>query len=189
MKHIDKQRVMIPILVALGVVFLSGGIFVGVKSYQSIETSNKFKESNIKNLSSTKVFKLDEYCQIWLQEDDQIPVMLGKITDEYLNKTEDEIRAILKEKYPDKELSTMNKYQIILKTSEVDKSKADKYTLEVLDNSVAIFKYDENGKKKLIEKTSIQAETLPKTAQSELKQGITVESEDEAYSILEDFGS
>lgn len=182
MKKIDKNRLIIPILVALGVVFLSGGIFIGVKSYQSIEASNN-------ELTQRQIFKLDEYCQIWLQEDDQIPVMLGKVTDDLLNKTESEIREILKIKYPDKEVSTMNKYQIILKTSEIDKSKSNKYTLEVKDKCIGVFKYDKDGKKQLLEKTSIQIDSLPKSAQDELKEVIVLDNEEEAYSRLEDFES
>lgn len=192
MKKIEHYRWIIPSLIALGLVLLSGGIFIGVKNYETLEASNnKFKQANQKNLSSKQIFKLDEYCQIWFQDDDQIPVMLGKVTEELLNKTEDEIRATLKKKYPDKEVSTMNKYQIILKTSKenVDISKANKYTLENEDGYISVFKYDKDGKKELIEKTSIQIQSLPKSAQDELKDTIVLENEDEAYSRLEDFGS
>ena len=192
MKKIEHYRWIIPSLIALGLVLLSGGIFIGVKNYETLEASNnKFKQANQKNLSSKQIFKLDEYCQIWFQDDDQIPVMLGKVTEELLNKTEDEIRATLKKKYPDKEVSTMNKYQIILKTSKenVDISKANKYTLENEDGYISVFKYDKDGKKELIEKTSIQIQSLPKSAQDELKDTIVLENEDEAYSRLEECGS
>lgn len=192
MKKIEHYRWIIPSLIALGLVLLSGGIFIGVKNYETLEASNsKFKKSNQKNLSSNQIFKLDEYCQIWFQDDDQIPVMLGKVTEDLLNKTEDEIRANLKEKYPDKEVSTMNKYQIILKTSKdsIDKSKANKYTLESEDGYISVFKYDKDGKRQLIEKTSIQIQSLPKSAQDELKDTIILENEEDAYSRLEDFGS
>lgn len=192
MKKIEHYRWIIPSLIALGLVLLSGGILIGVKHYETLEATNsKFKQSNQKNLSSKQIFKLDEYCQIWFQDEDQIPVMLGKVTEDLLNKTEDEIKATLKEKYPDKEISTMNKYQIILKTSKdsIDKSKANKYTLENQDGYISVFKYDKEGKKELIEKTSIQIQSLPKSTQDELKDTIILENEEDAYSRLEDFGS
>ena len=98
---------------------------------------------------------------------------------------------LLKEKYPDKEVSTMNKYQIILKTSEdgTDLSKANKYTLENEDGYISVFKYNKEGKKELVEKTSIQIKSLPKSVQEELKDAIVLDNEDDAYSRLEDFGS
>lgn len=183
----ENYRWIIPSLIALGLVLLSGGIFIGVKSYETLEASN----NQLKDTSNKQKFKLDEYCQIWLQDDEQIPVMLGKVTEDLLNKTEDEIKATLKEKYPDKEVSTMNKYQIILKTYEdsTDLSKANKYTLENEDGYISVFKYDKEGKKELIEKTSIQIESLPKSAQEEVESVIILENEEEAYSRLEDLGS
>ena len=113
------------------------------------------------------------------------------VDEDLLNKTEDEIKTALKEKYPDKEVSTMNKYQIILKTSEdgTDLSKANKYTLENEDGYISVFKYNKEGKKELVEKTSIQIKSLPKSVQEELKDAIVLDNEDDAYSRLEDFGS
>ena len=192
MKKMENYRWIIPSLVALGVILLSGGIFLGVKSYETLEASNsKIDKTNQKSLSGQQKFKLDEYCQIWLQDDNEIPVMLGKVNEDLLNKTEDEIKAALKEKYPDKEVSTMNKYQIILKTSDetTDLSKANKYTLENEDEYITVFKYNKEGKKELVEKTSIQIKSLPKSVQEELKEAIVLDNEEDAYSRLEDFGS
>lgn len=192
MKKMENYRWIIPSLVALGVILLSGGIFLGVKSYETLEASNsKIDKTNQKSLSSQQKFKLDEYCQIWLQDDNEIPVMLGKVNEDLLNKTEDEIKAALKEKYPDKEVSTMNKYQIILKTSDetTDLSKVNKYTLENEDGYITVFKYNKEGKKELVEKTSIQIKSLPKSVQEELKEAIVLDNEEDAYSRLEDFGS
>ena len=172
MKNMDNYRWIIPSLIALGVILLSGGIFVGVKSYETLEAnSTKVDNTTQKNLSSKQKFKLDEYCQIWLQDDNEIPVMLGKVNEDLLNKTEDEIKTALKEKYPDKEVSTMNKYQI----NE--------------DGYISVFKYNKEGKKELVEKTSIQIKSLPKSVQEELKDAIVLDNEDDAYSRLEDFGS
>ena len=95
MKKMENYRWIIPSLVALGVILLSGGIFLGVKSYETLEASNsKIDKTNQKSLSGQQKFKLDEYCQIWLQDDNEIPVMLGKVNEDLLNKTEDEIKAM-----------------------------------------------------------------------------------------------
>ena len=103
MKNMDNYRWIIPSLIALGVILLSGGIFVGVKSYETLE--------------------------------------------------------------------------------------ANKYTLENEDGYISVFKYNKEGKKELVEKTSIQIKSLPKSVQEELKDAIVLDNEDDAYSRLEDFGS
>ncbi len=191
MKNKENFRWIVPSIVALSIALISGGIFVGVKNNETLEASNNKIEGTNDNLYKNGKVDLYEHCQIWFQDEDQIPVMLDTITDELLNKTESEIKEILKEKYPDKEISTMNKYQIILKNSNdiVDTSKANKYTLEEDDGYVSVFKYNKEGKKKLIEKTSILIESLPKSVQTQIKEIIVLDSEDEAYSRLEDFGS
>ena len=48
---------------------------------------------------------------------------------------------------------------------------------------------NKEGKKELVEKTSIQIKSLPKSVQEELKDAIVLDNEDDAYSRLEDFGS
>lgn len=191
MKNKENYRWIVPSIVALSIALLSGGIFVGVKNYETLEASNNKIEGTNDNLYKNGKVDLYEHCQIWFQDEDQIPVMLDTITDELLNKTEGEIKEILKEKYPDKEISTINKYQIILKNSNdlADPSKSNKYTLEENDGYISVFKYDKEGKKKLIEKTSILIESLPKSVQTQIKEIIVLDNEDEAYSRLEDFGS
>ena len=49
--------------------------------------------------------------------------------------------------------------------------------------------FDENGNRNVHESTQIETESLPKSVQDEVKLGIVVDSEDEVYSKLEDFGS
>ena len=124
--------------------------------------------------------KIEEYRPDILITDINMPFINGV-----------ELVRLIKEKYPDKEVSTMNKYQIILKTSEdgTDLSKANKYTLENEDGYISVFKYNKEGKKELVEKTSIQIKSLPKSVQEELKDAIVLDNEDDAYSRLEDFGS
>ena len=61
--------------------------------------------------------------------------------------------------------------------------------MESEDGYISVFKYDKKGQKELVEKTSIQIESLPKSVQDEVKDVIVVENEEEAYSRLEDLGS
>ena len=56
MKNMDNYRWIIPSLIALGVILLSGGIFVGVKSYETLEAnSTKVDNTTQKNLSSKQI--------------------------------------------------------------------------------------------------------------------------------------
>ncbi len=118
-------------------------------------------------------------------------MMIGIIPKELLNKSEEEIKSYLLDKYPNRNIESIQKSKIVLSenTKTNDPSKADKYSLENSDGFIALYKYDADGNKTLIEKTQIKIAVLPKTAQDELENGITVESEEEAYSKLENFGS
>ena len=134
MKNMDNYRWIIPSLIALGVILLSGGIFVGVKSYETLEAnSTKVDNTTQKNLSSKQKFKLDEYCQIWLQDDNEIPVMLGKVNEDLLNKTEDEIKTALKEKYPDKQIHILND---VKEAFPLMRKLSDKETYVLLENDL-----------------------------------------------------
>ena len=50
MKNKENYRWIIPSLIALGIALLSGGIFVGIKNYESLEASNNKIEGKNENL-------------------------------------------------------------------------------------------------------------------------------------------
>ena len=107
-----------------------------------------------------------------------------------MNKSKDEIVAYFKSKYPNKEIESMNQYEIILSNSkEKEPSKANKYCIEEKDGYICVYKYDKVGTKKELEKTDIQVDSLPKSVQKEVSTGILLDTEDEAYSRLENFES
>ena len=109
-----------------------------------------------------------------------------------LGKSETEIRTYFEEKYPNREVLSINEYEIILtevEDSSIDMTKANMYSVESNNGFVSIYKYDSQGKKTLIEETQIQTDSLATTVQDELQQGIIVESQDDAYSKLEDMDS
>ena len=189
----------IPLLILTGILVLSSGIYIGVK------TSNNSNDNdlNIKEVSTEKetvknVFKLNENCEIWLKKNsssgsnsESSLVMLGSIPSDLLNKTKEEITAYLNEKYPDREIESITQYEIVLSEKEVynDISKKNKYSLEVSNQYIGIYKYDSNGQREVIEDTQIKIDSLPQLAQEEIQKGILVDSEDEAYSKLGELSS
>ncbi|WKK92238.1 hypothetical protein Q0Y04_19740 [Clostridioides difficile] len=92
----------------------------------------------------------------------------------------------------------MDKNEIILVESKYSDNKdvqamdvtiKGKYTIENDNGNIALYKYDDSGTKTLVEKTKIRVDSLPKTVQDEIKKGVVMDTEEEAYSRLEDFAS
>lgn len=182
----------IPILVLLGVTVLVCGIGIGVK----VRETQQARQALETKTSSKEVFSLNQDCEIWVQGQItssgtyESPKMLGTIPKDLLNKSKDEIVSYFKEKYPNKEIASMNQYEIILCNSQAkEPSKANKYSIEEKDGFVYLYKYDKDGTKTELEKTDISVESLPKSVQDEISSGILVNSEDDAYSTLENFES
>ena len=182
----------IPTLVLLGVIVLSCGIGIGVQIRETQQARQALQASK----ESKEVFNLNEDCEIWVQGQVtskgtyESPKMIGTIPKDLLNKSKDEIVAYFKEKYPNKEIASMNQYEIILDNAQKkEPSKANKYSIEEKDGFIYVYKYDKEGTKSQVEKTDISVDSLPKSVQEELTSGILVDNEDDAYSKLENFGS
>ena len=187
------------VLILTGVVVLSGGIYLGIKT-RNVDTEQVNAQQQIeKPVKEIKeVFELSKDCEIWVEKknedgskSEKSSVMIGTIDSALLNKSEGEITDYLKDKYPNREIESIGKYEIIL--SEVvetnDPSKSNKYSLEADGEYIGLYKYDSSGNRKLVEKTDIRIDAIPKTVQEEIQKGVVVNSQDEAYSKLEDFGS
>ena len=182
----------IPTLVLLGVIVLSCGIGIGVQIRETQQARQALQASK----ESKEVFNLNEDCEIWVQGQVtskgtyESPKMIGTIPKDLLNKSKDEIVAYFKEKYPNKEIASMNQYEIILGNAQKkEPSKANKYSIEEKDGFIYVYKYDKEGTKSQVEKTDISVDSLPKSVQEELTSGILVDNEDDASSKLENFGS
>ena len=189
----------IPVLILTGIVVLSSGIYIGVKTRDDgKEKTPKTQEVSVKKETVKDVFGLNKNCEIWLQkkntdgsDSESAPVMLGSVPTELLDKSKDEILVYFKEKYPDRKVESITQYEIVLSQSEIpnDISRKNKYSLEVDNEFIGLYKYDSNGKRVLVENTQIKLDSIPQIAQEEIQKGIIVNTEDEAYSKLEDIGS
>ncbi|MGL6107954.1 hypothetical protein [Romboutsia sp.] len=192
----------VPVLILTGIVVLSSGIYIGIKTRDIGKEKEVAKVHQVtKNNEKEKVkesFQLNKNCEIWLDKKNtdgsdtkEAPAMLGTVPKELLDKSKEEIVAYLNNKYPDRKIESMTQYEIVLSETEVpkDPSRKSKYSLEVDSNFIAIFRYDINGKRELVEKTQIKIDSLPQIAQEEIQKGILVNTKDEAYAKIEDFGS
>lgn len=188
-----------PILILTGILVLSGGIYVGIKT-RKVEEKPAFNNEiiNEENEKTKDSFELSENCEIWLynrsEEGSLInsePSMIGIVPEELLDKTKEEIRTYLSEKYPDKEIDSITQHEIVLseKAPLNDVSRSNKYSLEVEDGFIGLYKYDINGKRELVEDTEIKLDSLPQSVQEEIQKGVVVDTQDDAYSRLESFGS
>ena len=156
----------IPTLVLLGVIVLSCGIGIGVQIRETQQARQALQASK----ESKEVFNLNEDCEIWVQGQVtskgtyESPKMIGTIPKDLLNKSKDEIVAYFKEKYPNKEIASMNQYEIILGNAQKkEPSKANKYSIEEKDGFIYVYKYNKEGTKSQVEKTDISVDSLPKS--------------------------
>lgn len=189
----------IPVLILTGIIVLSSGIYIGIKTIdKSKEITTDTQQVNTNKETVKDAFGLSKNCEIWLQkknadgsDSESAPVMLGSVPTELLDKTKEEILAYFKDKYPDRNVESITQYEIVLSQTEAqnDIARKNKYSLEVENEFIGLYKYDENGRRDLIENTQIKIDSLPQIAQEEIQKGIIVNTEDEAYSKIEDFGS
>lgn len=187
----------IPVLILVGVLILSGGIYVGVKTKDLDKKNENINAQKVNDKPEEKeVFGLMETCEIWVDKNAEDgskdeSMMVGIVPKELLDKTQDEITAYLEEKYPDRTIESIGKSKIVLSENikANDISRANKYTIEDDNGCVGLYRYDKDGNKSLIEKTQVQTNSLPKKVQEEIQRGVISDTEEEAYSKLENFGS
>lgn len=182
----------IPTLALLGAIILACGVGIGIQVKETQQARQALQASR----ESKEVFNLNEDCEIWVQGQItdkgtyESPKMIGTIPKDLLNKSKNEIVTYFKTKYPNKEIASMNQYEIILSNSQKkEPSKANKYSIEEKDGYIYVYKYNKQGTKEELEKTNIQVDSLPKSVQKEVSSGILLDTKDEAYSRLENFES
>ena len=191
----------IPILILTGILVLSGGIYIGIKT-RNVEEKPAFNTEAInkeeKSEMTKDAFELSENCEIWLYKRgeegsllDSEPSMIGIAPKELLDKTKEEIRTYLSEKYPDREIDSITQHEIVLSEKALlsNPSRSNKYSLEVENGLIGLYKYNINGSRELIENTEIKLDSLPQSVQEEIQKGVLVDTQEDAYSRLESFGS
>lgn len=186
----------IPVIAIIGILVLASGVYIGLKSGN--DTNNTELVSKIDRTNKESAMDISEECEIWVVEKypDGTPVeenggtMVGLIPKDLIGKSKNDISEYLLNEYPDRKIEKMSKYEITLVETINEQPKEEgKYSIEELDSYIVVYKHGENNEKEILEKTDIHLDSLPKSSQDEIKKGIFVNSEDEAYSKLEDFGS
>lgn len=193
-------------LVLVGVFVLSSGVYIGTKlKNNGVQTGKVVSTSANMSEESKEAFGLNKNCEVWLQGEGEnetnykrVLTMAGVVPESLLDKTKSEIVSYFKQEYPTKKIKSMDKNEIILVESKNSDNKdvqvmnttiKGKYTIENDNGNIALYKYDDSGNKTLVEKTKIRVDSLPKTVQDELKKGVVMDTEEDAYSRLEDFAS
>lgn len=187
----------IPVIAIIGILVLASGVYIGLKS-ESDKNNNTELVSKIDRTNKESAMDISEECEIWVVKKypDGTPVeenggtMVGTIPKDLIGKSKSDISKYLLNEYPNRKIEKMSKYEITLveTISEQPQAKGE-YSIEELDGYIVVYKHGKNNEKEILEKTDIHLNSLPKSSQDEIKQGIFVNSEDEAYSKLEDFGS
>lgn len=190
----------IPVIGVACLVVLLGGIYLGIKSNQDIIAEKEnIPVAKVNDKKTTESSVVASGCEIWVNketsngtvDEGEDRVMIGIIPDSLIGKTTEDIREYLTKEYPNKSIKSIEKNEINLveTVAYIDSSRNGKYVIEEKNGFVAIYRYDESGNKALIEETKIEVNSLPKSAQDEIKKGIIEDSEDSAYGRLEDFES
>ena len=195
----EPFQIKIPILILTGILVVGTGVYIGLKAKKSEKKSAfNIETVNQKNEKTKDSFGLTQNCEIWLYKRseegsliDTNPTMLGLAPQELLDKTKEEIRKYLSKKYPDKEIDSITQHQIVLSEKDPlnNTSRSNKYSLEVENGFIGLYKYNINGNRELIENTEIKLDSLPQSVQEEIQKGVVVDTQDDAYSRLESFGS
>ncbi|MEG2246176.1 MAG: hypothetical protein RSC24_17295 [Clostridium sp.] len=188
----------IPIMITIGIAVLAGGIYVGFNTSDE-DISKKSNVESKKEAETVKdTFNLSEDCEIWVEKvfedgtpSNESPMMIGTIPNELIGKSKDEITDYLTNKYPNRTIKQLDKYEITLTEKENfnDPGKANQFSIEDKQGLIIVCKYNDKGERELLENTQIETQSLPKTVQEAVKAGICASTQDEIYSKLEDFGS
>ncbi|MGO0902626.1 hypothetical protein ACYZFO_14105 [Clostridioides difficile] len=193
-------------LILVGVFVLSSGVYIGTRlKHNGVQTGEVVSTSANMNEKSKEAFGLNKNCEVWLQSEGENETnykrtltMAEIVPESLLDKTKSEIVSYFKKEYPSKEIKSMDKNEIVLVESKYSDTKdvqamnatiKGKYTIENDNGNIALYKYDNSGNKTLVEKTKIRIDSLPKTVQDEIKKGVVMDTEEDAYSRLEDFAS
>ncbi|KXZ39417.1 BofC C-terminal domain-containing protein [Alkalithermobacter thermoalcaliphilus JW-YL-7 = DSM 7308] len=188
-----KKTSKIPILV-LAFAMLLGGLYIG-KFLEKKEETQVIKPIVADNVSediqdkgivlkkgSIITFKtLFTKCNDVVEKTENIP-------DQLVGADEENVKKYIKSNYPAWNLIEFDQNMIVL-FREINSYCQDHYEIGQEEGKLVIYKYDEEGRKQVVEKTEYPIEHLPEIDQEKIKNGIVVNSLEEVNQLLEDFGS
>ena len=102
--------------------------------------------------------------------------------DDEINLTEDQT----KQKYKDWQLLSFDSEKVVFRKT-INTHCPDHFIVGVKGESIAVYKYNIDGQKILIDETDIQLSTLTPEDQEIVKSGIVTDTEDELQGVLEGF--
>lgn len=94
------------------------------------------------------------------------------------------------DKYKDWNLESFNKESVVL-YKKIDSYPQGYYIITSMkendEDYIVSYEFDENGNKKMIEKTQTPLELLDDNSKEEIKKGIVVKGKDEMYEVLQNY--
>lgn len=127
------------------------------------------------------------YKTLYAQCEDTIEE-IQNATSELIGLNEDGFKEYLTENQLDWEIESFSKERIVL-SKQVDTICPNYYLVSVNNGCIAIYRYDENNNRRLIEQTDIPINILPIIDQEKLQKGVLLETMDEVNRLLEDYSS
>ena len=109
-------------------------------------------------------------------------------TSELIGLNKDGLEEYLIGNQLDWEIECFSKEKVVL-SKQADEICPNHYLVSVKNGCIAIYKYYENGEKRLIQQTDIPINILPVIDQEKLQKGILVNTEKEVNQLLEDYSS
>lgn len=111
-----------------------------------------------------------------------------KPTSELIGLNKDGFKEYLTKNQLDWEIESFSKEKVVL-LKQVNKTCPNHYLVSVNKGYIAIYRYDEDSNKELIEQTDISINILPTIDQEKLQKGILVDTRKEVNELLEDYSS
>lgn len=119
----------------------------------------------------------------------------GSIIEEEINPTmdliglnEEGLKNYVNQNYQNSEVESFSKQEVIIFKIE-NRVCPNHYMVSIHQGYIAVYKYDKEGNKHLVERTNIPVNRLPVIDQEKLQRGILLEDLKEVNQLLEDFSS
>lgn len=183
----DKRKNMVIIclmIITLCTIFSAcsiAGIEITKSNGEEVEGSLENNQGNIVTKTTTSVTFKRYYTKTNTKKTETVNIEAGNVG---LN------QAQFSEKYKDWTVESFSSDLIVL-SKTIDSYPKGYYIITVNDETkekyIAVYSFDEDGNKNIVEQTNTPIELLDSTAAEEIQKGIVVQSEDEMYNILQNY--